>query len=221
MELLNSKILATAKTEEVLKTLEATIIQLASINKLLGVIDNDENLIFIAKYLDNSSPTLIKTLCKANIDNWEDFKMTLLNNKKVVLKNTEIENILPYLNYACVIKNIACIEGYLLTKDIFRIECMEVLGLERNKGFGRKLLKAFIQECKEREIKAIVLTPINQYDLKNNSLKLIDFYKSFGFEFLEDSLTGKDMYLKLEDIAAAEIIKENNLYWKTLTDKIK
>lgn len=219
MELLNSTILSSATTEEAFKSFQNTILEMASINKILGT--RDKNLMFIAEYLENSSPALVTTLCQANIENIEDCKMTLLNNKKIKLEANEIENTLPYLQYACVIKNIACIEGFLLSKDIFRIECMEVLGLERNKGFGAKLLKIFIQECKNKGIKAIVLSPINQYDLKNNSLRLIEFYKSFGFENLKDSLTGKDMYLKIENIETAEIIKENNLYWKTLTDKLK
>lgn len=84
-----------------------------------------------------------------------------------------------------------------------------------------KVMGFTLNYCKNKGIKAIVLSPINQYDLKNNSLRLIEFYKSFGFENLKDSLTGKDMYLKLENIDTAEIIKENNLYWKTLTDKLK
>jgi GNAT superfamily N-acetyltransferase len=81
---------------------------------------------------------------------------------------------------------------YAISDKKINLDILEVSELYQSKGYGRKAMKAFLDECKRlhADIVTLIPQPLNSttpQQEKVNKERLIKFYGSFGFQYNKQS----------------------------------
>ena len=87
-----------------------------------------------------------------------------------------LENI---FSYKIVLEKDNQIVGFLFSEIIYEEANILLIAIKKEfqgKGFGKLLLKEFLQVCKEKKVKKIFL------EVSTNNIKAINLYKKLGFD---------------------------------------